>query len=296
MRILLDSNIWRYIVDADAVLTVQKAARSSRHSIVVAPAVLYEAAHTGDKPLRDKLLGAMARPSWKRLMPEAYWEAEEVKGEVRRLRSEWLWPRPNLRRYRCIRYDWVRSRGGVWERIRDDTELLQRLDAEMGQRTRDQAHALREDALSWPPKWRTANLTKTMGSFSSPRPGWNGKPVEAWRIDGLNVFTMAMNMPGHPAIDWIEGEVDIVLMLFQSALHTKFWLHDVDVQRMRRHWLRWAFAFLQRLHRVTDGTPVDAQLGTYLVDTDLLLSADKVFVNIAERCRKDAQFAIAESR
>jgi hypothetical protein len=47
---------------------------------------------------------------------------------------------------------------------------------------------------------------------------------------------------------------------------------------------------------VTEGTPGDTQLGTYLVEVDIMLSADKVLVNIANRCRKDAPFTIAESR
>ena len=147
-----------------------------------------------------------------------------------------------------------------------------------------------------PPKWRTATLTKTMGSFPSPRPGWNGQPVEAWRFDALNVFKVAMSTPGHAAIDWLEGEVNIDLMLSQDESLVKFWMHEVEVLRMPRHWLRWAFEFLQRLHRVTDGTPADAQLGTYLLEADLMLSADKIFVSIAERCRKDALFQIAESK
>ncbi len=296
MRILLDSNVWRYIVDADAVGPVQRAARTSRNSIVVAPAVLFEAAHTGDPALRDALLLAMARPAWKRLMPEAYSEAEEVKGEVRRLRPEWLRRQPDLTMFKRIRYDWIRSHGGLWDRIRDDAEMLQRHDKGMLQRARDQAQALRDEARSWSPKWRTATLTKTMGSPSRPQPGWNGQPVEAWRFDGMNVFTTAVTTPGHPMIDWLGSEVEIELMLSQSASLVKFWLHEVELRRMPRHWLRWAFEFLQRLHRVTAGTPADAQLGTYLVDADLMLSADKVLVGIADRCRRDAPFAVAESR
>jgi hypothetical protein len=296
VKIILDSNVWRYVVDAGGVPALKKAARKSRHCIAVPPAVLYEAAHTQDKVLRDALLAAIAAPAWKRLMPEAYSEAEEVKGEIRRLRNEWLRPRPNLERFKRIRHDWVRSRGGIWDLIRKEAVSLQRHDAEMGQRTRDQAYRLREDARSLPPKWRTATLTKTVGVLSSPQPGWDGRPVEMWRFDGLNVFSMAVRTPGNPTFDWIADEVDIDLMLLQSASHTRFWLHDVDLKQMRRHWLRWAFGFLQRLHRVTDGTPADAQLGTYLVEADLMLTADRVLVNIAERCRKDAPFGMAESR
>ncbi len=97
-------------------------------------------------------------------------------------------------------------------------------------------------------------------------------------------------------VDWLGSELEIEFMLSQSASLVRFWLHEVELRRMPRHWLRWAFEFLQRLHRVTAGTPADGQLGTYLVDADLMLSADKVLVSIANRCRRDALFAVAESR
>ncbi len=297
LRILLDSNVWRYIVDANAVGIIQRASRKSRNTLVVAPAVLFEAARTSNKSLRDILLEALARRSWKRLMPEAYSEAEELKNEIKRLRPEWLRPTPDLVLFRRLRHDWARARGGVWDRMRADAEPLQRIEAEMIQRTRDQAYALREDAAkALPPKWRSASMTKTMASFPFPVPGWNGQPVEMWRVDALNVFRAAMTLPHYATFDWLTGEVDLALMLFQSESLVKFWMHDVDLQRMPRYWLRWGFEFLQRMQRVTDGTPVDAQLGTYLIEADLMLSADKIMVLIAERCREDAPFRIAESK
>lgn len=295
-RILLDSNVWRYIVDAGALPAIQHAARRSRNVIVVAPAVLYEAAQTRNEAIRDRLLAAMASRVWKRLMPEAYSEAEELKAEVRRLRPEWVRPNPDLTLFKRVRHDWMRAQGGLWDRIRDDAELLQQTQAGMLKRAREQARELRDDAMAWADKWRTANLTKTMASFAAPLPGWNGQPVEPWRVDGLNVFKVSVQTPGHPAIDWLDGELDLELMLFQSASLTTFWLHDVEAVHMPRHWLRWAFEFMQRLHKVTDGTPGDTQLGTYLVDADVFLSADKVFVAIAEKCRADAPFCIAEAR
>jgi hypothetical protein len=178
-----------------------------------------------------------------------------------------------------------------------DAERLQRIEAEMIQRTRDQAHELRKDgAQTLSPKWRTVAMTKTMASFPLPVPGWNGQPVEMWRVDALNVFRTAMTLPNYPTFDWLNGEVNLDLMLFQSESLVKFWMHDVEVQRMPRYWLRWGFEFLQRMQRVTDGTPVDAQLGTYMIEADLMLSADKIVVLIAERCREDAPFRIAESK
>ena len=100
---------------------------------------------------------------------------------------------------------------------------------------------------------------------------------------------------GHPYVEWLRGEIDLELMLFDSTSLRRFWLQEVQSVNMPRHWLRWAFEFLQGMHKVSDGTPVDCQLGTYLLDVDLFVSADRVLVAIAERCKKDAPFQMARS-
>ncbi|HEM8495065.1 TPA: hypothetical protein U2Q01_001519 [Burkholderia multivorans] len=85
------------------------------------------------------------------------------------------------------------------------------------------------------------------------------------------------------------------MMMLQKQERTRFWFHDVDPVRMPRHWLRSAFEFQQQFHKITDGTPGDCQLGTYLVDVDVMLSADKNFVRFAERCRLEAPFFVGSS-
>ena len=295
MRILLDSNIWRYVADTKAHKELRGAVKRSRHSLVIAPAVLFEAAHTKDSQLRSALLSVMVDPMWKRVMPEAFSEAAELKAEIRRLRKEWLRPKPRLHRYRMLLHGWSKASGGVWDRIESDAEFLQDVNREHHERCQDQAYALREDGKKIPPSWRTADMKKTMASLGSPRPGWDGSPIEAWRIDGLNSLIATLSLKDSPTYDWIEGEIDVETMLADDASFTRFWFHDVRAQSMPRCWLRWGFEFLQRLHKTNDGTPVDIQIETYLADVDVMLSADRRFVWIAERCREDAPFKIAKS-
>ncbi len=262
---------------------------------MIAPAVLFEAAHSRDPSVRAALLSAMVDPTWKRLLPEAFSEALELKTEIRRLRSDWLRPNPQLGRYRALLHGWSKKNGGLWDRILTEAEALQLSDADYLHACREQAYRLREDAVKLPLSWRDADLKKTFGSLSMPLLGWDGSPFEPWRLDGLNVLTMAMKIDNHPTREWIEGEIDIEQMLFEQESLTRFWFHEVQSIRMPRHWLRWAFEFLHRLYRTNDGTPADTQIGTYLVDVDLMLSADQRFVAVAERCRMDAPFKIAKS-
>jgi hypothetical protein len=198
MRVLLDSNVWRYVIDSGALPDVLIAARKSPHSVVIAPAVAYEA-------------------------------------------------------------------------------------------------MLRDEAAHLPQKLATAPLIKNQASFQKLTAGWDGTPFELWRIDGLNVFRMSMALERHALAEWLEGDVDLELMTFESASLVRFWAHDVEPLRMPRHWLRSSFEFLQRFHKVTDGTPADNQLGTHLVEADVMLSADKNLVRIAERCREEAPFPMARS-
>ena len=297
MHILLDTNIWRYIVDHDALGTIQQAVRRSRHKIVIAPAVVYEALRTGNPRLRASMVAAMTLPCWKRLMPEAFSEAEEIKAEVKRLQPDWLRRPQYLVMYRRLRHDWTRSRGGFWDRARYDTAReSQRIDIPlMLEAARTSARKARQAALSMPTHWKDAALSAMLASPAHPTPGWDGSPVELWRIEAHSYFEQALTTPGHPYADWLEGEVNLTMMLLQKQERTRFWLHEVDPTKMRRHWLRSAFEFQQQFHKITDGTPGDCQLGTYLVDVDLMLSADKNFVKFAERCRCEAPFFVGRS-
>lgn len=135
-RILLDSNVWRYFIDAEAVPALLAATRRSGHIVVMSPAVLYEAAKTRNVLVRDRLLSAMTLPLWKRLMPEAYGEAAEIPSEVRRTLPEWLKREPDLAWFKRVRYDWTRAKGGNWDRVRAYPRALESLENDVTSRAR----------------------------------------------------------------------------------------------------------------------------------------------------------------
>lgn len=296
MRILLDSNIWRYLVDADAIELLREAAhRAKRTSVVIAPAVLYEAARTEETTIRGKLLRAMTQRWWKRLMPEAFSEAKELKGEIRRLKPEWLRHRPALNRYKRLRQDWCRAQGGIWDRIEQESRLLRAHEktSEMLLRAQTQARAFREEAKEMPAKWLSVPLQSIQGTLPEPCEGWEGTPFEPWRMDAYSVLLTALDTSAHATYDWMESEVDLTALRASSSTLLHFWLYEVQTGNMPRHWIRWAFEFLQRQRRVSAGTPADSQLGTYLVEVDLFVTADKIFHDIAVKCRNDAPFPVA---
>lgn len=298
MKILLDTNVWRYLVDHEAVASLVQAVHKSSHQICVAPAVVYEAFRTSDPALRARLIRCMALPQWKRLMPEAYWEAEEIRAEIKRLRPAWLHRRPDQNLYRRLRYDWIRKKGGFWHRAVHDMDgeaarVENPLLLKLAQR---EAVMAREAGKAILAKWPRDRLTSFRATLVSPRDGWDGQPVDLWRVEGCMAFEQALRFDSSPYVDWLAGEIDLNLMLFDSAGYTRFWFYEVETENMKRHWLRTAFQFQQRFAKVTDGTPGDSQLGTYLVDVDLMLTADKNLASFAQRCHREAPFPLARAQ
>lgn len=89
-RSVLDPNVWHYLIDLDALETVYRAAKSANGVILACPAVLYEMLRLQDAPLRQRLVKAICRSRWVRMMPEAFEESEDFKAEIGRLRPQWL--------------------------------------------------------------------------------------------------------------------------------------------------------------------------------------------------------------
>lgn len=297
MKILLDTNVWRYLVDADAVPLLRQAARKSHHRIAMAPGVFYEALRTGDRQLREKLVGAMASPEWLRLMPDAYTEAMELRNEVFRVRPAWKRSPPDLGLHRRLRFDWVRSKGGFWDRAVSDMEREAALVADTVtlDRARSEAQDVREDAKGQPQLPLDAPLDAIQGQPTEQMPGWNGDWIDLWRLTSMAGWIKTLQYPGHAYEEWLGGEIMTAFLRIPSADLTRFWCYDVRSDRLPSQWLRAAMTYLQRFHKVTDGTPVDAQISTYLLDVDLFLSADKNFVRFAQRCRDEAPFMLARA-
>ncbi|WP_322886030.1 hypothetical protein U8C32_29400 (plasmid) [Sinorhizobium medicae] len=81
-RVLLDSNLWRYIVDVGLQGRLLQAARHGSVVVQIAPAIVYEALRLRDVPLRNRLVALMTNRSFHRLMPEAYSETMEILDEI----------------------------------------------------------------------------------------------------------------------------------------------------------------------------------------------------------------------
>lgn len=79
MKVLLDTNIWRYIIDAGFANKLFQAIRHSKIRICIAPAIVIETLRMPDTPIRRQIIELQTRDCWDRLMPDAFLECEDVK-------------------------------------------------------------------------------------------------------------------------------------------------------------------------------------------------------------------------
>lgn len=300
MKVLLDSNVWRYIADYGDVDKLVQVTEECRVEIVVAPALVFEAMNLEDEATRRKILRLLAHPRWTRLMPEAFLEAEEIKSIIRRLRPSWLLPAPNLTEVAQLRYDWERPEGGFWSNAGEDvappqTDESQRSERELAL-ARQESYEIRKRMTEQKRALPETSLGDIYHQPSDSLPGWRGQPIEYWRVPSLNVIRNELAIYTSPYREWLDSEIDVAAIESEPESLTQLWFYEISPADAPRQWTRGAFECLQAFHKVTNGTPVDSQLSSHLVDVDAVVSADRNFVQFAQKCRTDAPFELAQPR
>jgi hypothetical protein len=288
-RFLLDTNVWRYVVDAGCAGRLLKLAAGPGVSVLIAPSVVYETLRISDPELRRRLIKLQTDRRLERLMPEAYSEACEVLEELRRIHPEWLRASPHLDFVKRLEADWRKKTGGFWVRCERSPESeAQLIDSSSGpalDRARDQAKSTRQEMIQKIGWKNNPPMDKTMMGFLEPTSGWRGDPVHAWRIDAWSSLTYALREECNAYRDWVAPYLDVDGLLLLSPSWLSFWLYEADQCRLPRQWLRWAVSFAQRFRKASPGAPCDSQLSTYLMEADYFITADKALVDIVEECR-----------
>jgi hypothetical protein len=287
-RALLDTNIWRYVVDSGSQGSLLRLARDGAYDIQIAPAVVYETLRLKDTQLRSTLVRLMTNLRFDRLMPEAYSESVEILQEIKRIRPDWLRDVPDMQSFNRLKNDWSRKTGGFWVRCArspaNEADFLTRVEHEMIEGARAEVKLARQQVIN--SEWkRNPPMDKTLAGFHAPVPGWNGQMVEAWRCDRLVRLSYGLAPHGGAHRDWIAPFVELDDGLLTSAAWAEFWLHLANKRAMPRQWMRWAHFFAQSFRKVTPGSPGDTQLFTYFLDTDVVITADKALLDILKECR-----------
>lgn len=295
MRILLDTNVWRYLVDSGQHDGLYRMIHRSCVQIVVAPTILIETLRLGDSALRKKIVEVQTRDCWNRIMPDAYLECEDLKREIMRCRPQWSLPKKNTERFRNLRYDWVRAKGGFWSKARTETDAVAAQyasrDSRVLETAREQARDTRDAVLR---RGQVIVGSKSLAEIPGSWTTLGGEKVETdfWRVYASAVWETALT-ENSPFRQWLSCEIDINLLLtYYASEYSDFWAYEIQASAVPRAWIRAAMFALQSERKTTDGTPTDAAIAVHLPDVDLIVSADKNFVSIANRCHDEASFSI----
>lgn len=295
MKLLLDTNVWRYLVDTESQDYLFKIAHKSKIKITLCPIVVIETLRMSDLNLRKRIIEVQTRECWERLMPDAFLQYQDVKAEILRTHPEWELDKKNLHLFRNLRYDWIRSHGGFWSAVKNQTDRVAQQylskDAVMLNTVREQSREMRSQVLN--------NKDKTVEPLSTLTGSWqlnNGTTIEVefWRVYSQTVWLNSLIEQKSSLREWMICDFDIELMISYYGLELlNFWAYEVNTNSVPREWLRAAFYILQSQRKVTDGNPVDCAIATHLVDVDIMVSADKNFISMAKQCKDEAPFSLA---
>lgn len=140
-------------------------------------------------------------------------------------------------------------------------------------------------------------LDRWTSTFPLKPGGWDGEPVETWRAETMGYYFDALLNPksgqSPAAYEWLEPWIDLAAIRHYMPSFARLFLYETDVSRQPRSWLRWAVRTLQATRKTSPGTPVDNQIGSYLVDADIFVTADKIFTAIVQRIGDEAVVRIA---
>lgn len=298
MRVLLDSNVWRYLVDSKRQDQLYKLTKEFDVKIVVCPAIVIETLRLTDSKLRKKIIEVQTRDCWERLMPDAFLECFDLKKELIRTHPEWELSKKNTALYKKLRFDWLRTAGGFWSKARKNTDLVAAhyaaKDAALLDRARQQARQMRSTVInSSEGRLQDRPLNALTGSWTLPNS--NKVEVDFWRVYAETIWLNMLIDSNSSFRQWMSCELNLDLMLshYCSEDWLNFWRHEVNLISVPREWLRAAIYCLQSDRKITDGNPTDAQIAVHLVDIDYFISADKNFVSILSKCYEEAPFKIA---
>jgi hypothetical protein len=294
---LLDTNVWRYLIDSGRQNRLHSLARAGGIEICVCPAVIIETLCIGDIKLRNKIIHFQTMTQWKRLMPDAYLQCDELRSAINQFHPDWMRKTPNEAQYRKLFADWKNNQNGWWHRARQNVDkvasIYRNMNKDVLPLVRQQSKAMRSSVIESKKPLMGNWLSDLRGSINGP----NGENYEfdGWRVYSATVWNNLISTEG-PVREWLGCHVDLdQISGIYSGYFTNFWLYEVQSLSVRRQWISSAIYAMQADRKVTDGNPIDQTIGVHLVDVDVVISADRNLVYMFNRCHKEAPFVCASA-
>ena len=286
-RYLLDSNVWRYVVDSGEENTLIKFAKSENLLIQITPATVNEALRLGDRRLMNKIVRLQTKPCFDRLWAEVLVNSLDVINEIKRLHPEWIRSKQDHLSFKKWVNFWDKN---WWARVRkspiSEAKHLNQIEGKLLENVREQAEANRSEMRRSPWSHNNLPMNTWQAEVPKPYPGWDKKTlVDFWRIKSLISVTNTILSSKNGMYPILDTAIDFSTGLVTSKQWEMFWLYEILEENMPRFWLDWSHGFASAFRKTTPGTPGDTQLFNYLPDTDVFVSADKGILSILNEVR-----------
>jgi len=296
MKLLLDTNIWSYVADSDSQSELLRATRKGRTEFLIAPGSVTEARSLREASVRKKLLGVMTNRAWKRLMPDTFLEAEEIKVALLSARPQWQNSKPIDNAYIRGRFYFRRNRGGFWEIARDEIPLPVTDESHREMRetefARQEVKEIRDRFKEGSQSGAETHLQRVTLDLEIPIVG--KRTVEYWRRATAYHFEEEMKIFASPYREFLDCFIDVEAMFADMQDFERVWYEEVEPSQLKRQWLRAAMEYLQRWHKPTSGSPADSLLAVHMLDADYFVTADKKFARCLEKIHQEAPFKTAK--
>jgi hypothetical protein len=297
MRALLDTNIWRYIFESGDHELLFRVSRKSKVTICIAPVIVNETLRLKNYSLRNRLVELQTRTAWHRLMPDAYLQCKDIVVEMLHHHSEWQRNPKDASRYQSLRYDWIRKTGGFWDRARNNPSESAashvKNDGMWLAETQRQYEELRSNFV----REKRLPLKGKVSTIPASYKNSSGETVQLdfWRLFVLDYLPRELDRKRSPFHEWITCSVDLSRIYSEPESFLTFWRDEARTTALPREWMRAAFFVLQWDKKYSDGHPSDNALSTHAADVDVIVSADKAFVELINKCREEAPAKIAKA-
>ena len=297
MKVLLDTNVWRYLLDSGKQDFLYKLSRQFGITIAISPAIVIETLRLSNPSLRKKIINLQTRNCWERLLPDAYLQSEDVKRQMIKFHPEWQLLKPNFSLYKKLRYDWIRTRGGFWTNAMNSTESVaaryNAQDANHLELVRESSRNVRSSVLKDGRKiMQSSSLNDVKGYWKTV--SGETSELEGWRVFAESTWITMLTLNDSAFRQWLGCDINIDLLLnYYAEQFVNFWKSEVQAELVPREWLRFAVFALQSERKVTDGNPTDSAIAMHLVDVDAVISADKNFILMINTIQSEAPFRTA---
>jgi|EndMetStandDraft_5_1072996.scaffolds.fasta_scaffold14651_3 hypothetical protein len=224
-------------------------------------------------------------------MPEAYTQTRELLGEIKRCRPQWV--RSDLPRKlkQQLLHDWRKAHGGFWDRLRVDPEheaqTIRRLQEPALNQVREHVRSEREKFKTVRADWVGVGLSEIRAQVPT-----TGEMVHPWRMSANTTCTTMLRQSGNAYREWLSDQFVLEGTHVDQRDWLDFWMKEVRSKHMPRFWIRWAIEYLQMFTKFSSGVGGDSQVASYLIDADVLASADARLIDMVETLRLGASCSV----